>query len=55
MQFTKQAFPTKDERDEALVEELKFHVITDLRTLQARIGHDQAREWLKEEWMALPF
>ena len=56
------AYRTKEQRDHAvnhdrqmLVEELRFHIIADLRQLSAKTGTKKAKAWLQKNWIELAF
>lgn len=51
----KEAFQTKEERNEFTIEQLKYSVLSDLHHLSAKLGHIAAREWVEKEWKSLAF
>jgi len=56
------AFATPESREAAaeedrqqLIESQKYTVLTELRSLDARIGKEAVRKWLDEEFLSLPW
>lgn len=53
--YATQAFVTKIEQEEYLIEEAKHTIITELHALEGRMGAEATRKWLSENFVSLPF